>query len=112
MFVESKVATAESGAMAAEIGVDVAVVIGFTVGGGRGGGGGGVDCWTTFSLLRVCLNNGLLMGADTFRAVDRLCRSLQAPHSLLLLLLPLSFCCSSGVVSLELDITGVVLGVG
>ena len=63
------------------------------------------------SLLRVCRDVLLdLYGNDLVLLVDRLCRSLQAPHSLLLL--AQSFCGSSAVVSLELDITGVVLGVG
>ena len=47
------------------------------------------------------------------RLVERRCLNLHAPHSLLLLVLPAtSLVCSSAAVSLVLDITGVVLGVG
>lgn len=69
----------------------------------------GGETWTTFSLLRVCRTEAF-RGRELLLVVVRLCLNRQAPHSLLLL--PLSFCCSSAVVSLELDITGVVLGVG
>jgi hypothetical protein len=64
------------------------------------------------SLLRVCRSEGdLPTGSGFILLVDRRCLKRQAPHSLLLLL-PLSFCWSSVALSLELDITGVVLGVG
>ena len=74
---------------------------------GRGGGD-----WMALSLLRVCRSEvGLPTGSGLIRLVERRVLNRQAPHSLLLLL-PLSFCWSSAAVSLELDITGVVLGVG
>ena len=89
------------GSLVGAVGVeDVGVV-------GKGGGD-----WIALSLLRVCRSDAdLPTGSGLIRLVDRRCLSRQAPHSLLLLL-PLSFCWSSVAVSLELDITGVVLGVG
>ncbi len=51
-------------------------------------------------------------GGGAARAVERRWRKRQAPHSLDAPSSDAGCCCSSGVVSLELDITGVVLGVG
>lgn len=80
---------------------------------GRGGGGG--DWMWALSLLRVCrplLTDGLVVEAGTTLLVERRCLNRPpVPHSLL----PPSLCWSwfsSAGVSLELDITGVVLGVG
>ena len=87
--------------LAGALGVDDVGVV------GRGGGD-----WMMLSLLRVCRSEGdLPTGSGFILLVDRRCLKRQAPHSLLLLL-PLSFCWSSVALSLELDITGVVLGVG
>lgn len=87
------------------------------------GSGGGAGDWIILSLLRVCRDEeeagdedfevATLVAKVGIRPVERRCLNLQAPHSLLLLVFPAtSLGCSSAAVSLVLDITGVVLGVG